>query len=126
MMRNEHYTYGIVWSAEDGEYVATCAEFTSLSWLADSPEAALAGIRKLVTDVVAGMQESDDAEHDFSGARRVQDVPDLAKLQAKAKEGKVSITLYVDADVIEKFEQMAVEEGTGYQALMNKVLRDAI
>ncbi len=27
-----HYTYRVSWSAEDGEHVATVAEFPSLSW----------------------------------------------------------------------------------------------
>ena len=31
-----HYTYRVSWSADDAEYVATCAEFPSLSWLAGS------------------------------------------------------------------------------------------
>ncbi len=31
-----HYTYRVTWSAEDGEFLATCAEFPSLSWLAYS------------------------------------------------------------------------------------------
>jgi len=29
-----HYTYRVAWSVEDGEHVATVAEFPSLSWLA--------------------------------------------------------------------------------------------
>ena len=29
-----HYTYRVAWSPEDGEFVATCLEFRSLSWLA--------------------------------------------------------------------------------------------
>ena len=31
-----HYTYRVAWSAEDGEFVATVAEFPSLSWLASA------------------------------------------------------------------------------------------
>jgi predicted RNase H-like HicB family nuclease len=42
-LRNDHYTYRVTWSAEDGEYVGLCAEFPSLSWLADTPENALRG-----------------------------------------------------------------------------------
>ena len=38
------YTYRVTWSIEDGEFVATCAEFPSLSWLADSQAAALQGL----------------------------------------------------------------------------------
>ena len=37
------YTYRVTWSVEDDEFVATCAEFPSLSWLADSQPAALQG-----------------------------------------------------------------------------------
>src|ERR1039457_5270707 len=32
-----HYTYRVAWSVEDGEHVATVAEFPSLSWLAPTP-----------------------------------------------------------------------------------------
>jgi len=53
-----HYTYRVTWSQEDEEYVGLCAEFPSLSWLATSPEEALAGIRAAVADVVADMETS--------------------------------------------------------------------
>ena len=32
----EHYRYSVEWSATDGEFVATVAEFPSLSWLAST------------------------------------------------------------------------------------------
>lgn len=32
--------YRVTWSEEDQEYVGLCAEFPSLSWLAESQEAA--------------------------------------------------------------------------------------
>ena len=44
------YTYKVIWSEEDGEYVGLCAEFPSLSWLADTQKAALQGIRDVVVD----------------------------------------------------------------------------
>ena len=50
----DHYTYRITWSAEDGEHVGLCAEFPSLSWLAPTPDEALAGIRRLVRDSSRG------------------------------------------------------------------------
>ena len=53
---NDRYTYRTTWSEEDGEYAGQCAEFPSLSWLAGSPEEALAGIRAVVADVVADME----------------------------------------------------------------------
>ena len=49
------YTYRVTWSTEDEEFVATCLEFPSLSWLAPTQEAALGGIRDLVNEVVADL-----------------------------------------------------------------------
>ena len=43
-MSVDHYTYRVTWSPDDGEHVALCAEFPSLSWLAATPEAALKAI----------------------------------------------------------------------------------
>ncbi|GAB3697856.1 type II toxin-antitoxin system HicB family antitoxin [Mariniluteicoccus flavus] len=47
-----HYGYRVTWSAEDQEFVATCLEMPSLSWLADTQEGALSGLRDLVGEVV--------------------------------------------------------------------------
>ena len=47
------YTYRVTWSEEDREYVGLCAEFPSLSWLADSYEVALQGIKKVVAEVIS-------------------------------------------------------------------------
>lgn len=53
-----HYTYRVTWSVEDGEFVATCLEFPSLSWLAGTQEAALGGLRDLVVDVVDDLRRN--------------------------------------------------------------------
>lgn len=51
------YTYQVVFSPEDGEYVGTAVEFgPGLSHLDVEPEAALAGIRELVAGVVEDMR----------------------------------------------------------------------
>ena len=55
-MKNDHFTYRITWSPEDNEHVGLCAEFPSLSWLAKTPDAALAGIRNVVSEAVADMK----------------------------------------------------------------------
>lgn len=55
---SDRYTYRIMWSAEDGEHVGLCAEFPSLSWLAPTPEDAMAGIQNLVSDCVSDMRTS--------------------------------------------------------------------
>lgn len=51
-MKNDHFTYRVTWSPEDGEHVGLCVEFPSLSWLEKTPEEALAGIRKIVAETV--------------------------------------------------------------------------
>ncbi len=57
----DHYTYRVLWSQEDGEFVGLCAEFPSLSHLAPDPVAALVGIRDLVADVIADMRKNGEA-----------------------------------------------------------------
>jgi len=51
----DHHTYRINWSAEDRQYVGLCVEFPSLSWQADTPEAALKGIREIVSEVASDL-----------------------------------------------------------------------
>ena len=55
------YTFTVTWSPEDEEFVATCLEFPSLSWLAGTPEDALAGLRELVDEVVADLREAGES-----------------------------------------------------------------
>ncbi|AXE37381.1 type II toxin-antitoxin system HicB family antitoxin [Acidipropionibacterium virtanenii] len=52
---SDHYSYRVRWSAEDEEYLATVAEFPSLSWLAASSHEAFEGIQRLVVDVMGDM-----------------------------------------------------------------------
>ena len=52
---SESYSYSVIWSKEDNEYVGLCAEFPGLSWLAQTQEEALQGIKDVVADVVADM-----------------------------------------------------------------------
>jgi hypothetical protein len=49
------HTYRAEWSPEDDEYVGLCAEFPSLSWLAPTASEAVAGIKRVVDDVVVDM-----------------------------------------------------------------------
>ena len=60
-LKNDKYTYRVLWSEEDGEYVGLCAEFPSLSWLTKTPEEALKGIRLVVCDVVSDMKKNAEA-----------------------------------------------------------------
>lgn len=49
------YTYQVAWSEEDQEYVATVAEFPSLSWLDADRQQAESGLLDLVGEVVQDM-----------------------------------------------------------------------
>lgn len=99
-----HYTYRVTWSQDDGEYVSLCAEFSSLSWLAATPEKALAGMRSLVAEVVADMQASGEkipsplSEKKYSGRFMVR-VPSQVHraLATEAAEQRVSINRLVSA-----------------------------
>ena len=55
------YEYVVTWSEEDQEFVGGCIEFPSLSWLATTGEAALAGITELVDEVVADLVQNGEA-----------------------------------------------------------------
>ena len=63
-------------------------------------------------------------EYDFSKAKRASRVPHLARLQAEAS-GKTRITIMLDNDLLTVFRAKAESEGTGYQTLINQMLRRA-
>lgn len=103
-MKPDHYTYRVTWSPEDEEHVGLCAEFPSLSWLADTPEAALVGIRTLVAEVVADIAEAGEtppvalAEREYSGEFRVRIPPELhRKLVLQAAEQNISLNRLASA-----------------------------
>ena len=54
------YSFHVTWSPEDAEFIATCVEFPSLSWLAGTPEEALTGLRIVVDEVVDDMRANDE------------------------------------------------------------------
>lgn len=99
---NDRYTYRVVWSEEDEEYAGQCAEFPSLSWLAATPEEALAGIRAVVAEVVADMQANAEpvpepiATRRYSGRFMVRVPPELhRRLSLEAAEAGVSLNRLV-------------------------------
>ena len=101
---SDRYTYRVTWSAEDQEHVGLCAEFPSLSWLAASPEQALAGVRKLVRDVLADMAATGEqapapfADRSYSGRFVVRVPPEVHRsLAVAAAEEGVSLNRLVNA-----------------------------
>ena len=94
----DRYTYRVTWSNEDEEYVALCAEFPSLSWLADTPEEALQGIRQVVADVVADLESNNEpvpepiAVKRYSGKFMIRIPPEIhRRLALEAAEAGVSL-----------------------------------
>lgn len=41
---SKKYSFKVFWSKDDGEYVATCEEYPSMSWLDPDPSEALFGL----------------------------------------------------------------------------------
>jgi len=100
----DQYTYRVTWSAEDGEHVGLCAEFPSLSWLASTPEAALAGIRKVVRAAVKDIGSTGEtapaplAIKRYSGEFRVRIPPQVHRsLAMQAAEQGVSLNRMASA-----------------------------
>jgi len=104
----DKYTYRVTWSEEDVQYVGLCAEFPSLSWLADTLEGALAGIRNVVKQVTEDMQSTGEplprplATKIYSGHFTVRVPPEVhRKLHIQAAESKISLNRLVSAKLSE-------------------------
>ena len=102
MLLNDHYTYRVTWSEEDQEHIGLCAEFPSLCWLDQDPEAALKGIRQVVADVVADLAENGEhipealSTKKYSGKFQVRVTADTHRaLVIKAAEKNVSLNRLV-------------------------------
>jgi len=103
-LKNDRYTYRVTWSEDDKEYIGLCAEFPGLSWLSATPEAALKGIRKLVSEVVADMEANDEAIPEpiacrqYSGKFMVRIPPEIHRnLAIRAAESGISINRVVSS-----------------------------
>jgi predicted HicB family RNase H-like nuclease len=101
---NSLFTYRVTWSEEDQEYVGLCAEFPSLSWLADTQEAALRGINEVVAGVIEDMESNGEtppeplSKKQFSGKFTVRVPAEVhRKLAIRAAESKVSFNRYISA-----------------------------
>ena len=100
----DFYTYRVTWSEEDQEFVGLCAEYPSMSWLAQKPETALRGIRKIVAETLMDMQQTGEkipeplATKKYSGKFMVRIPPEIHRdLAIKAAESGVSLNRFVSA-----------------------------
>ena len=103
-LENDHYTYRVTWSEDDSEYVGLCVEFPSLSWLSETPESALIGIRKVVGEVVLDMKQNGEkipqplANKNYSGKFMVRVPPEIHRtLAIQAAEAGVSLNRMASA-----------------------------
>jgi predicted HicB family RNase H-like nuclease len=103
-LKSDRYTYRITWSPDDQEYVGLCVEFPSLSWLAESPEASLDGIRKIVAEVVQDMSSKGESpplplsSKKFSGKFVVRIPPNVHRhLAIQAAEEGISLNRLISA-----------------------------
>lgn len=102
MVNYEHYSYRVIWSTEDEEFVGLCAEYPSLSYLDEDRLAALNGITDLVKTVVTDMEANGEkvpepiSEKKYSGKFQVRITPERHRmLTIEAAEQNVSLNRYV-------------------------------
>lgn len=100
----DRYTYRVTWSEDDQQHVGLCIEFPSLSWLENTPENALTGIRKLVRVCLTDMKKSNEdipealAAKQFSGKFMVRVPPETHRmLTIQAAESGVSLNRLISS-----------------------------
>ncbi len=98
------YTYRVTWSEDDQEHVGLCTEFPSLSWLEETPEEALVGIRNLVRECIEDMHTGNEdipvpiSTKKYSGKFMVRITPDAHRMLAiQAAEHGVSLNRLISS-----------------------------
>ena len=90
MVDCQHYTFRVIWSAEDQEFVGLCAEFPSLSYLDQDQIVALKGVTGLVKDLVNTLESEQEqvpvslSVRSYSGSLEIQITPELHRSLAIA------------------------------------------
>ncbi len=104
MIESDKYTYRVMWSEEDSEFVGLCTEFPSLSWLASSPEKALKGIRSVAKKCIEEMSQNKEdvpppiSARSYSGKFMVRVPPEVHRhLVIEAAESGVSLNRIASA-----------------------------
>ncbi len=101
---SDKYTYRVMWSDEDEEFIGLCAEFPSLSWLAPTAEKALKGIRTVIKDCITDMKKNKEdlplplSSRKYSGKFMVRIPPEVHRhLALEAAESGVSLNRIASA-----------------------------
>lgn len=107
MIDCKRYTYCVIWSEEDQEFVGLVAEFPSLSYLHEKQAEALKGIVDLVEEIVADMTANGEtlpeplSEKHYSGKLLLRLTPELhQKLAIEAQEENISLNRYIIGKLI--------------------------
>jgi predicted HicB family RNase H-like nuclease len=115
VLESDKYTYRVLWSEEDEEFIGLCAEFPSLSWLALTSEKALKGIRSVVKDCVSDMNKNKEeiplplTTRKYSGKFMVRVPPEVHRhLAIEAAESGVSLNRIASAKLAVRFSQPPV------------------
>ena len=103
------YTYQVSWSEEDQEYVATVAEFPSLSWLDADRQQAEQSFLDLVAEVVEDIEASGEVAPTPLGNRRYS--------------GKFNVR--TSPSLHRRLSIEAISEGISLNALVNQKLASA-
>ncbi len=104
VLESDKYTYRVMWSDEDEEFIGLCAEFPGLSWLAPTSEKALKGIRTVVKDCISDMNKNKEelplplSSRKYSGKFMVRVPPEVHRhLALEAAESGVSLNRIASA-----------------------------
>jgi len=102
MSNDDHYSYRVIWSEEDGRYLGLCAELPSLSFSAEDQDLAFKGIRLLVADMLAERLSHNETEpqppavRKYSGQFLVRMPPELHReLALQAADSGISLNQLV-------------------------------
>lgn len=97
-----HYSYRVTWSPEDAEFLATCSELSSLSFLDPDQVTALNGIQDLVAEVIHDLLASGEvvpeplSHRKYSGKFNLRVGPELHRQLARdASEAGTSLNQYI-------------------------------
>lgn len=97
-MDAKFYTYRVLWSEEDEEFVGLCAEFPGLSWLDENQQTAFSGIIDLVQTCIHDLEVNNESpptplsKKQYSGKFMVRIPPEQHReLAIQAAEQGVSL-----------------------------------
>ena len=98
------YTFRVVWSETDQEFVGLCAECPGLSWLDKDSDRAFRGIKAVVRKALDDMERSNETPPEpisgrqFRGKFQVRTLPAVHRqLVIEAAENGVSLNRLINA-----------------------------